>query len=149
MIYKKFGTPNLFDYMKTTAIEDYITAIYRIEAKNGVVRSKDLVGYLGIGKSSVSEMISKLVGMGLVEHGRYSALNLTKCGMNEAKKVVFKHRVIELFLTKMLKREKNSVHDEAHRLEHAFSDESVEKIYRILRQPRIGVHGEEIPRIKF
>ncbi|MDO8553399.1 MAG: metal-dependent transcriptional regulator [Candidatus Micrarchaeota archaeon] len=134
--------------MKNTAIEDYITAVYRIEKNNGNTRSKDIVDYLKIGKSSVSEMIVKLVNLGMVEHGKYSTITLTKKGKLLATKVLFKHRVIELFLTKMLDRNRNEVHQEAHVLEHAFSDQSIEKIYKILGQPKKGVHGEEIPEVK-
>ncbi len=138
----------LIDIMKNAAIEDYITAIYRIETKNGTVRSKNIAEYLEIGKSSVSEMISKLVNLGLVKHGKYSDLTLTKKGENRARKIVFKHRVIELFLTKMLKRDKKVVHEEAHKLEHAFTDQSIERIYSILGKPKTGAHGEQIPEVK-
>lgn len=133
--------------MNTAAIEDYITAIYRMQKKNEIVKSKDIADYLGIGKSSVSEMVARLAEAGMVEHNKYSNLKLTENGERKAGKIIFKHRVIELFLTKMLKRNKKTVHDEAHKLEHAFSDESVKTIYKLLGEPKTGAHGEEIPAV--
>ncbi len=129
-------------------IEDYIRAIYLLERKNGPVRSKDLVDYLNVRKSSVSEMVAKLRMSEMILHNHYSTIALTKKGHDLAEKLTFKHRVIEAFLTKMLKRNKQEVHGEAHLLEHAFSDQSVNAIYNILGKPKTGVHGEEIPNIR-
>jgi DtxR family Mn-dependent transcriptional regulator len=92
-------------------------------------------------------MLSRLAKQKLVEHGKYEGVKLTRKGEDIARTTVFKHRVIELFLVKMLKRGKNEVHGEAHRLEHAFSEKSVKEIYKLVGKPRTGVHGEEIPAI--
>ena len=59
----------------------------------------------------------------------------------------FRHRVIETFLVKVLKQDKEKVHEEAHKLEHAFSDYSINKIYQILGKPKTGVHGEDIKEV--
>lgn len=135
--------------MVSSAIEDYLSAIYRFQVRKTEVESRDLVSYLGISKSAVSEMLTRLRKMRLITHERYAGVLLTKKGERMAEKIVFKHRVIELFLTKMLKREKNLVHEEAHKLEHAFTDESIKKIYRLLGEPKEGTHGEPIPYIDF
>jgi len=39
----------------------------------------------------------------------------------------------------------NNIHQEAHRLEHAFSDKSVEKIRKLLGNPKKDPHGKPIP----
>ena len=132
----------------SVSIEDYVRAIYLLETKEGEARSKHLADYLKVKKSSVSEMALKLKKVGLVSYERYSGLSLTKKGRDLAEKLTFKHRVIEAFLTKMLKRDKREVHSEAHLLEHAFSDESITRIYSLIGKPKHDPHGELIPNIK-
>ena len=130
-------------FLANESIEDYLTTIYRMQSK-GEVKSKQLIDYLGVKKSSVSEMLGKLVKRKLVTHTKYAGVKLTKKGEVIARKIVSKHRIIEMFLVKMLKHDKNNVHEEAHKLEHAFSDISIKEIYSILGKPKIGVHGEKI-----
>ncbi len=134
--------------MYSRTLEDYIRGIYLLEAREKIVKSKRLADYLNVKKSSVSEMVAKLKQTGMLNYEKYSKLSLTKKGRELAEKLTFKHRVIEAFLTRLLKRNKKEVHDEAHKLEHAFSDQSIRKIYSIIGKPRIGAHGEEIPRVK-
>jgi len=134
-------------FLANESLEDYLTTIYRMQ-NSGEVRSKQLVEYLQVSKSSVSEMLNKLSNLKLVTHSRYSLVKLTKKGELIAKKIVFKHRVIEMFLVKMLKQNRKSVHEEAHKLEHAFSDESIKRIYTLIGRPTIGAHGENIPIVK-
>ncbi|MBI2079348.1 metal-dependent transcriptional regulator [Candidatus Micrarchaeota archaeon] len=133
--------------MHQQTLEDYLTAIYRIQQKETLVKSINLAEYLGVRKSSVSEMLRKLKGSNLISHKDYGTLKLTKKGEKLALEVIFKHRVIELFLSKKLGRSKLEVHEEAHKLEHAFSDESINAIYSLLGKPQIGIHGEDIPKL--
>lgn len=133
--------------MEKQTLEDYLTAIYRLQQKNEQVCSVEVARYLNIRKSSFSEMLSKLKSSSLVSHEKYGKIKLTKKGEKSAKEVIFKHRVIELFLSKRLGRSKSAVHKEAHELEHAFSNQSVYAIYNLLGKPEVGIHGEEIPKI--
>ncbi len=134
--------------MHSQTLEDYIRAVYLLEKKRVGVKSKELADYLQVKKSSVSEMVGKLKQVGMLNYEKYSKLSLTKKGRELAERLTFKHRVIEAFLTKLLKRDKKKVHSEAHKLEHAFSDESIKRIYAIIGKPTIGAHGEHIPIIK-
>lgn len=133
-------------FLANESTEDYLTTVYRMQ-QNGEVRSKQLIDYLKVKKSSVSEMLSKLSKKKLLSHSKYASIKLTKKGEYIARKILFKHRVIELFLVHFLNNDKAQVHQEAHKLEHAFSDESIKKLYGILGKPRTGVHGEEIKQI--
>ncbi len=135
--------------MKEKTIEDYLRAIYfLIEKKSGQevgVSSVDLAKELGISKASVSEMISKLKNIGLVDSEPYSKVYLTKKGLEKAKKVMHKHRLIEYFLSEVLKCDMRKIHTEAHNLEHAFSEETIKKLDDFLDNPNTTPHGKEIP----
>ncbi|MBI2658814.1 metal-dependent transcriptional regulator [Candidatus Woesearchaeota archaeon] len=131
--------------MFTASREDYLRGLYIMEEEKGTIKSIDLAHYLNVSKPSVSEMVKELSREGLIFHKRYSSLNFTPKGRKIAKKLTSKHRIIESFLKNILKINLNGIHNEAHRLEHAFSDSSIVKIRKLLGNPKKDPHGKPIP----
>ena len=135
--------------MKDASKEDYLKAIYHLgkeESKN--TKSIEISRYLKVSKPTVSEMLRKLADNNLVKFKAYGSASLTKKGLKVAKLITYKHRIIENFLTEILGIEKGSIHEEAHRLEHAFSNESIAKIHSLLKNPRFCPHGKPIPDVE-
>jgi DtxR family Mn-dependent transcriptional regulator len=62
--------------------------------------------------------------------------------------VLRRHRLVELFLVKVLGLDWSEVHDEAEELEHAISDKVLEKIDKLLGHPSVDPHGDPIPSAK-
>ncbi len=131
--------------MFTANREDYLRALYILEEEKHELKSIDLACYLNISKPSVSEMIAELDKGGFISHRKYSKLRFTVKGRRIAKKLTSKHRLIELFLKNILKIKPKNLHQEAHRLEHAFSDESISKLRKFLGNPKKDPHGKPIP----
>lgn len=131
--------------MFTANKEDYLRGIYILEEEKGSIKSIDLAHYLRVSKPSVSEMVKELNKEGLVSYKRYSKIRFTPKGRMLAKKLTSKHRLIETFLKNMLKLNSKNVHEEANRLEHAFSDESIGKLRKLLGNPKKDPHGKPIP----
>jgi DtxR family transcriptional regulator, Mn-dependent transcriptional regulator len=131
--------------MDSASREDYLRGIYHLLEDEGVVRSVDLAEYLDITKPSVTEMLQELDKEGLVQYKKYSHAIFTAKGRNIARKLTFKHRIIESFLKNILKIDSKNIHEEAHRLEHAFSDEAIEKLRKLLGNPKEDPHGKPIP----
>ena len=131
--------------MFTANREDYLRGLYILEEEKGELKSIDLAHYLNVSKPSVSEMVKELGREGLISYKKYSKLKFTQKGRSIAQKLTSKHRLIELFLRKVLKIGPRNVHQEAHRLEHAFSDESIRKIRGMLGNPKKDPHGKPIP----
>ena len=131
--------------MFTASKEDYLRGLYILEEEKGELKSIDLAHYLNVSKPSVSEMAKELDKEGLISYKRYSKLNFTSKGRKLAKKLTSKHRLIELFLKNILKLNSKNVHEEAHRLEHAFSEESISKLRKLLGNPKKDPHGKPIP----
>jgi len=132
--------------MESANKEDYLRGIFHLMEDEGIVRSVDLADYLNITKPSVSGMLKELNKEGLVEYRKYSKLKFTSKGHRIAQKLTFKHRIIESFLKNMLHINLGNIHEEAHRLEHAFSDEAVEKLKKLLGNPKEDPHGKPIPK---
>jgi DtxR family Mn-dependent transcriptional regulator len=59
--------------------------------------------------------------------------------------MIRRHRVLELYLTERLQYDWDGVHDEAERLEHAVSDELIDRMAQALGNPRYDPHGAPIP----
>src|SRR5919206_4984743 len=85
-------------YELTAAVEDYAKAIYALESRDGNVSTNALAERLGVKAASVSGMLRKLDGLGLVTHERYRGVRLTESGRRVALEVVRHHRLLELFL---------------------------------------------------
>lgn len=125
--------------------EDYLKAVYDVESREGSASTGGIADALGVTRASVSGMMRRLAGAGLLEHARYRGVRLTGTGRRAALKVLRRHRILEAYLTAKLGCDWDSVHDEAERLEHAVSDQLVERMALALGHPRFDPHGAPIP----
>ena len=136
--------------------EDYLRVIYSLyetlEDKSDGVRTSDIAKLLEVTKPTVSRGIRSLTKESLLNSESYSRISLTNKGMIEAEKIMYKHRLIEMFLIKKLNYKieelRGVVHNEAHELEHSFSDESIRRIDKMLNYPKKTSSGKIIPRGK-
>lgn len=132
--------------MPTTSAENYLKAIYaRQEDEQRRVKTKEIADTLDISLPSVSGMLKSLADDGLVEYEPYHGVRLTEKGQKMALRVIRNHRLVEVFLVKVLGYSWDEVHVEAERLEHAVSDKLVERIDAFLNHPRFDPHGDPIP----
>ena len=75
----------------------------------------------------------------------YAGVRLTASGEKLASLVLRRHRLIELFLVKVLGMSWAEVHDEAEQLEHAVSERLIERVDDMLGRPEVDPHGDPIP----
>ena len=115
--------------------EDYLIEILRMTKGEGKVKTNDLANKLKISPASVSEMIKILSDEGYVKYAKYRGAELTPAGLEYATKLRRKHDLMERFLTEVLDMEPDAAHEEAHKMEHAMSDESAHRICRIIGAP--------------
>jgi DtxR family Mn-dependent transcriptional regulator len=126
-------------------VEDYLKVIFELEMKFGVAETNGIAEALRVAPASVSGMIRRLVEQGLVSHERYRGVRLTSDGRRAALKTLRRHRVIEAYLTTALNYPWDLVHDEAERLEHAASDELIDRMAAAIGEPTTDPHGAPIP----
>src|SRR3989338_10960282 len=126
--------------------EDYLRAIFILQERhNGKIGTTQIAKYLNLSKSTVSERLHELMAQKLIAPSFYSSIKLTAKGSKIATQLTFKHRLIEVFLNQKLKVPKSQVHAEAHKLEHAFSDNVIKKLNLLLGRPKVDPHGVPIP----
>ena len=94
---------------------------------------------------TVTSMMRKLAGKHLVEYKRYRPLRLTKKGKKEARLIIRRHRLTELFLVEKMGFGWEEVHQIAEQLEHIQTKEFFERMDTILGFPKIDPHGRPIP----
>lgn len=128
------------------AVEDYLKAIYRLQAETGEpVTTSALGDWLGVTAGSASGMLKKLDDLRLILYTPYHGVRLSATGWQAALAVVRRHRLLETFLAQMLGLSWDKVHAEAEVLEHAVSPGLCEVIAARLGDPRIDPHGDPIP----
>ena len=129
----------------TASVEDYLKAIYHLEQGGGAATTADVAQRVGVASASVSGMVRRLADQGLVSHERYRGVVLTDVGRRAALRTIRRHRLIETYLTQRLGYPWDRVHEEAERLEHAASDELVDRMAHALGDPAVDPHGAPIP----
>jgi DtxR family Mn-dependent transcriptional regulator len=129
----------------TRSVEDYLKAIYHLSGQGGYAATGDIAEELEIAPPSVTGMVKRLSENGLIEHAPYRGVQLTKRGRAAALRMIRRHRILEVYLTRQLGYDWDSVHEEAERLEHAVSDELIERMAKALGEPRYDPHGAPIP----
>lgn len=110
------------------SLEDYLEAIYFIFSEKGAARVTDVAVYLGISKPSVNKAINLLKNMGYVNHEHYGLLNLTEKGMDMAKSVANRHKVLTRFLNELLGIDEKDAISEACKIEHHLSADTVDRL---------------------
>src|SRR6266498_4816974 len=129
----------------TRSVEDYLKSIYHLTSQGGFATTSDIAAMLVVAPPSVSGMMKRLSETGLIEHVPYRGVQLTAQGRRAALKMIRRHRILELYLTQHLGYDWGGVHAEAEQLEHAVSDELIERMATALGQPQYDPHGDPIP----
>lgn len=133
----------------TYSEENYLKAIYHLSLfqKKGV-NTNAIAKMIDTKASSVTDMIKKLAEKNLVEYQKYQGVSLTAEGLLEAKMIVRKHRLWEVFLVEKLDFSWDEVHDVAEELEHINSEKLINKLDAFLGFPTEDPHGDPIPNAK-
>jgi DtxR family Mn-dependent transcriptional regulator len=129
----------------TAPVEDYLKAIYELEQRDGTAATSDVAVALAVAPASVTGMVRRLASQGLLDHVPYRGVQLTPLGRRAALRTIRRHRILESYLTHALGYPWDLVHGEAERLEHAASDELIERMAAALGHPTADPHGAPIP----
>jgi len=113
-------------------MEDYLEAIAVLKKRDGVARVKDISRLVGVEPPSVASALNALSREGLVIHERYGYVDLTQKGSKLAGEIEKKHRVLLEFLTGILDIDPAIAGEDACKMEHSVSSETMKKITKFL-----------------
>ena len=130
----------------TFSEENYLKSIYHLTVFSGSgVSTNAIAEVMETKASSVTDMLKKLAEKDLVHYKKYQGVSLTEKGKLEAKMIVRKHRLWEVFLVEKLDFSWDEVHDIAEQLEHIKSEQLINKLDNFLGNPTEDPHGDPIP----
>lgn len=132
--------------MLSLAEENYLKTIYHL-SDGGLkeVSTNAIADHLNTKAASVTDMIKKLNGKGLVTYKKYKGVNISEDGKPKALIVIRKHRLWEVFLVEKLKFHWDEVHEVAEQLEHISSPLLIKRLDEFLGYPKFDPHGDPIP----
>src|SRR3954468_21877629 len=139
--------------MATSTVENYVKQLYLAQQSapagpGELVSMGRLASAMRVVPGTVTTMVKALADSGLVTYEPRGGVRLTRGGEQLALHVLRRHRLVELFLVKVLGLDWSEVHEEADELEHAISDKVLEKIDAYLGRPSADPHGDPIPTAK-
>jgi len=129
----------------SSATEEYLEGIYRLQERSGVARTSELVKLLKVAPGTVTNTVERLKREGLVTHEPYKGVKLTEKGRKIALQVMRRHRLSERLLTDILNVKWDKAHKAACKLEHVIDDEIAKNIEKVLGHPKTCPHGNPIP----
>ncbi|MBM7577380.1 transcriptional regulator MntR [Jeotgalibacillus terrae] len=113
--------------MPTPSMEDYIEQIYILIDQKGYARVSDIAEALSVHPSSVTKMVQKLDKDEYLIYEKYRGLILTKKGNKIGKRLVFRHELLEQFLTVIGVKDEN-IYNDVEGIEHHLSWNSIDRI---------------------
>ena len=132
--------------MASSTVENYLKHILLLsEGSGGLVSMGSLAAALSVVPGTATTMVKALADGGLVDHQLRQGVRLTEAGRRVALSVLRKHRLVETFLVNVLKMDWSAVHAEAEQLEHAISDQVLDRLDALLGHPVTDPHGDPIP----
>ena len=135
--------------LPSSTVENYLKAIYKgtaaLEAPQTLLPMGQLASALSVAPGTATTMVKTLAESGLVHYEPYAGVALTPAGERLAALVLRRHRLIELFLVRVMGYSWDEVHDEAEHLEHVVSDRLVDRMDQMLGRPEVDPHGDPIP----
>ena len=111
--------------------EMYLETILILSKEKTSVRAIDVSEYMGFSKPSVSRAVGLLKEKGLLSVDEHGALIMTAEGLAIAQKIYDRHTILSKFFEK-IGVDPQIADDDACRIEHHISDESLEAIKRFV-----------------
>jgi DtxR family transcriptional regulator, Mn-dependent transcriptional regulator len=128
----------------TPAIQEYLESLYWL-GEAGIERTPtNLSRAMQVSPPSVTGMVRRLESEGLVDRGPGKRIVLTDQGMEVAKHVVSRHRLVEAFLVKVMGVPWDEVHEEAEAFEMGVTPALEGRMLEMIGEARTCPHGHPI-----
>src|SRR5437868_13395964 len=135
--------------LPSSTVENYLKAIYQgqsaLASEQRLVPMGQVAASLGVTPGTATTMVKALAEAGLAEYEPYTGVRLSAAGEKLAGLVLRRHRLVELFLVKVMGMSWAEVHEEAEQLEHVVSERLIERIDEMLGRPTHDPPGDPIP----
>lgn len=124
---------------------DCLKLLHHLEEQGEQVTVSSLAENLGIKTPSVTQMLRLMSRKNWVRWKPRSPFGLSDEGRKQARKLIRRHRVIETYLVEKVGLDLLQAHEEAENLEHAVSDDLVDRFHQLCGEKTFDPHGDPIP----
>jgi DtxR family Mn-dependent transcriptional regulator len=135
--------------LPSSTVENYLKVIHlqhlTLDDRSALVGMGQLASAMGVTPGTATTMVKALAEAGLVHYEPYVGVRLLPSGERLAGLVIRRHRLVELFLVRVMGMSWDEVHDEAEKLEHVVSERLIERMDEMLGHPEVDPHGDPIP----
>jgi DtxR family Mn-dependent transcriptional regulator len=131
--------------MQNVSKEDYLSIIFKYRDSNREIKPNLIAEKLNVTRAAVTDMLRRLAKENLISYAPYKRVKLKSSGEEFALNIVRRHRIWETFLTQVVGLPWDKVHEEAEKLEHASSDELIDRLEEMCQFPEFDPHGAPIP----
>ena len=135
--------------LPSSTVENYLKVIYlqqvALREPGSLVSMGQVALAMGVTPGSATTMVKALAESGLVQYEPYAGVRVTAAGERLAGLVIRRHRLVELFLVRVMGMSWAEVHEEAEKLEHVVSERLIERMDEMLGHPEVDPHGDPIP----
>ena len=111
----------------STAVEDYLERILELINTKGYARVVDIATSLNISQASVTNMVQRLDGEGLLKYEKYRGLVLTTAGETLARNIARRHQLLTDFL-QLLGVDARVIEHDVEGMEHHISSPTLRAI---------------------
>ena len=130
------------DAQLSVNMENYLEAVFDLEAVHKVARVKDIADRIGVQPGSASGMLKTLGERGLIHYEPYSYITLTPRGRKIAQEIAHRHAVLRDFLLNVLQIDPQVAESTACKMEHAIDRTTKERLICFIQYintcPRAG-----------
>ena len=119
----------------SAAVEDYLERILELINLKGYAHVVDIATALKISQASVTNMVQRLDGDGLLKYEKYRGLVLTTAGETLARNIARRHQLLTDFL-KLLGLDARVIYHDVEGMEHHISPATLRAIETLTAQLR-------------
>ncbi len=112
----------------TPTKEDYVETIWSLIQNKGYARTVDIADRLGVNSASVSKMIQRLDGDGLLVYERYRGLGMTDEGFQLGQQLSKRHQTLEILFQHLGIKDPDEIYQTVEGIEHYVNANVLERI---------------------
>ena len=117
----------------SAAVEDYLERILELINTKGYARVVDIAESLKISQASVTNMVQRLDGEGLLKYEKYRGLALTASGEALAKNITRRHKILTDFF-RLFALDEETIYHDVEGMEHHISPPTLKVIEALTTQ---------------
>ena len=131
--------------MITPAIRRYAAETYRLQQDSPQVGLSELADAVEASLQATSRMVGRMKKLGLLEHELYKGVRLTRDGERVAMPALRRHRLVEVFLVRVMQYGWDEAHDLSDQFELGINEHLEDRLDELTGHPTRCPHGEPIP----